>query len=298
MNPRERGFLLLSSHLGDPERQVLTAPQLRVLAQRVSAMEMSGEDRELEQKDLTAMGYGAEFAERILALLAEEERLEHYLNRGRRLDCVPITRVSQGYPLELRKKLGLDSPGCLWAKGDLRMLDSPKIALVGSRELDADNHAFAEETGRQAAMQGFTLVSGNARGADRAAQEACLRSGGKVISVVADSLGEKTIRENLLYLSEDCYDGEFSAQRALSRNRVIHALGAMAFVAQCGYQTGGTWNGTVKNLRFRWSEVYCFEDGSQAMAELERMGARLIGMDALSDFCDLYTEQENFLDIP
>ena len=37
MIPRERGFLLLTSHLGDPERRVLTYPQLRDLAARVAA---------------------------------------------------------------------------------------------------------------------------------------------------------------------------------------------------------------------------------------------------------------------
>lgn len=298
MNSQERGFLLLSSHMGDPERKILSPPQLRVLAQRISAVEMPPEDRMLERRDLMALGYGEDMAGRILALLDDEARLDHYLSRGERLDCVPVTRVSTGYPLELRKRLGLDSPGCLWAKGALSLLDSPKIALVGSREPMPENLVFAEEVGRQAAYQGFTLVSGNARGADRAAQSACLRAGGKVISVVADSLADKRIRENVLYLSEDCYDGAFSAQRALSRNRVIHALGAMTFVAQCSYQTGGTWNGTVKNLRFRWSDVYCFADGSRAMAELEQMGARTVGMDELSDFCALYTGEANFLDIP
>lgn len=296
MNPRERGFLLLTSHLGDPERRVLSAPQLRVLATRISALEKPAEDRELEGKDLMALGYGTDMAERILALLEGEALLEHYLTRGRKLGCAPVTRVSEGYPLELRRRLGLDSPGCLWAKGDLSLLDSPKIALVGSRDLSPANQAFAEEVGRQAALQGFTLVSGNARGADRAAQEACLGAGGTVISVVADALAEKQPRENVLYLSEDCYDGEFSAQRALSRNRCIHALGAMAFVAQCSYRTGGTWDGTVKNLRFGWSDVYCFGDGTQAMAELEQMGAQLIGMNDLWDFCGLYGNSKNFLE--
>ena len=37
-----------------------------------------------------------------------------------------------------------------------------------------ENRTFAEEVGRQAALQGLTLVSGNARGADRAAQESCV----------------------------------------------------------------------------------------------------------------------------
>ena len=45
MNQRERGFLLLTSYLGDPERKVLTVAQLRSLAMRMRDMEMPMEDR-------------------------------------------------------------------------------------------------------------------------------------------------------------------------------------------------------------------------------------------------------------
>ena len=296
MNPREKGFLLLTSQLGDPRRKPLTAAQLRVLARRAEDMPEPAEDRDLTQKDLTALGYGEEMARRILDLLEGEELLEHYLRRGERLGCRPITRVSAGYPLELRKKLGLDSPGCLWARGDLSILDTPMIALVGSRELEEENRRFAGEVGRQAAIQGFTLISGNARGADRTAQQGCLEAGGRVISILADPLAERNPGENVLYLSEDGFDEPFSAQRALSRNRCIHALGALTFVAQSGHRTGGTWDGTVKNLRFGWSQVCCFDDGSPAMVELEQMGAKPIGMEDLQDFCGLFERSPNFLD--
>ena len=131
------------------------------------------------------------------------------------------------------------------------------------------------------------MVSGNARGADRAAQEACLVSGGKVISIVADELWKHRFRENVLYLSEEDYDSPFTSQRALSRNRCIHALGQMVFVAQSGLQKGGTWNGTVKNLHFGWSPVACFRDGSDASKALEQLGAYLIGMEDLKEFDSL-----------
>ena len=296
MNPRERGFLLLSSHLGNPERKVLSAPQLRVLAKRIANSMPDQKERDLVTEDLVALGYGGEMARRILELLEDEVLLAHYLRRGQKAGCVALTRISTGYPLEVRKRLDLDSPACLWAKGDLSLLERPKVALVGSRDLREPNRVFAREVGRQAALQGFTLVSGNARGADKVAQEACLEAGGSVISVVADSLEDKTARQNLLYLSEESFDEPFSAQRALSRNRVIHALGAMTFVAQCSYQTGGTWDGTVKNLRFRWSDVYCMDDGSDAASALMQMGAKGITMAELQDFCGLYHPEWNFLE--
>jgi DegV family protein with EDD domain len=56
----------------------------------------------------------------------------------------------------------------------LEILKSPGISLVGSRDLNPINEEFAREAGKQAALQSYTLVSGNARGADKTAQNACL----------------------------------------------------------------------------------------------------------------------------
>ena len=296
MNPRERGFALLSSHLGDPGRRPLTAPQLRVLAQRVAGMEHRDPERDLTAADLTALGYGMELAQRIIFLLEADDVLDHYLSRGKRAGCVPVTRVSPAYPLLLRKNLGLDSPGILWAKGDLSLLNTPAVALVGSRDLNPENRRFAEEAGRQAALQGLTLVSGNARGADRTAQEAALEAGGTVISIVADELARQPHREDVLYLSEDGFEEPFSAIRALSRNRCIHGMVWRTFVAQTSSGMGGTWDGTVKNLRAGWSGVYCFRDGSEGMERLLSMGAMVVGIDDLKDLSALPEKEKSFFD--
>lgn len=296
MNTLEKGFLLLTSHLGDPARKPLTATQLRTLAQRVQTMNRTEEDRDLQLQDLIALGYGRDMAGRILHLLSQEDVLEHYINRGKGQNCVPVTRVSEDYPRILRYRLGLESPGCLWAKGDLSLFNTPAIALVGSRDLQEPNRQFAEEVGIQAARQGLTLVSGNARGADQTAQNACLRAGGRVISIVADELAKHPTQENILYVSEDGFSEAFSAQRAISRNRCIHALGRMVFVAQASLHKGGTWDGTVKNLHHGWSSIACFRDGSEAMTELEQMGAFLVSMQDLPVLQSLSESDQGFLE--
>ncbi len=296
MNPRERGFLLLTSQLGNPERKPLTAAQLRTLTARMASMEQSPLQRDVEPGDLTALGYGAQAAAHIVALLNQEAELEHYLHRARRAGCYPVTRVSPLYPSRLRRQLGADAPGCLWARGDLSLLGKDSVSLVGSRKLEPVNQNFAWEAGRQAALQGYVLVSGNARGADREAQNACLSLGGSVISVVADELQRQNPAENVLFLSEEDFDAPFSPLRALRRNRVIHALSAQVLVAQTGMQQGGTWDGTAKNLRFGWSRVYCYRDGSQGSDALIRMGAAPIGFEDLGDYAALPRENFTFFD--
>ncbi len=295
MNAKERGFLLLTSQLGDPERKPLTVAQFRTLASRATQMEKPTQSRELAEDDLVALGYDRHTALRIVQLLEDAGQLDRYLYRGQLRDCYPISRLSAVYPASVRKRLGLDAPGCLWAKGDLKLLDTQRISLVGSRELAEQNRIFAERVGREAARQGITLVSGNARGADRVAQDACLESGGRIISIVADELQTYPLRKNVLYLSEDSFDLPFSAQRALSRNRVIHALGYLTFIAQSNSGTGGTWDGTAKNLRHGWSPVFCFDDGSPATAELEQLGATRIAPEQLADLPALRSNMETFL---
>lgn len=291
----EEGFLLLCCSLGDLERRVLTTYQLRKLAQRMRDAHIPAEERELGVPDLLALGYGRPMAERIVSLFGDEDWLQAYLRRAKKAGCVPITRVSDSYPQILRAKLGLDAPGCLWAKGDLSLLERRKVSLVGSRDLLEPNRYFCAEAGSQAAKQGYALVSGNARGADQTAQNACLRSGGQVISIVADSLETKEETDNLLFLSEDAFDLPFSGRRALSRNRLIHAMGEKTFVGQCSLGIGGTWDGTVKNLSAHLSPVFCYEDGSEAAAQLAQMGAQLISLQLLQDFSGLKDSEFRFM---
>ena len=293
----ERGFLLLTSNLGNPGRKPLTVAQFRELMVRAGRINYRDISRDVDVHDFVSIGYSPQFAQHIITLLYDEELLGWYMIRSRKHDCVPITRATESYPLIVRKRLGTDSPGVIWARGDESLLDTPAVALVGSRDLNVENRVFAEEVGRQAALQGLTLVSGNARGADKAAQNACLRAGGRVIAVVADSLTGHKPKENMLYLSENSFDEEFSAQRALSRNRLIHALGRIVFVAQSDLRKGGTWDGTAKNLRHSWSPVACFRDGSAASEELEQLGAYLIGMEDLRDFCALQKTEETLFEL-
>ena len=287
MISREKGFLLLTSHLGDPFRKPLTVAQFRNLASRARELDITDPNRNMTATDLVRLGYAPEMAERILTLLDDKELLEYYLHRGMRQNCQVLTRVSEGYPMQVRTKLGLDSPGCLWVKGDVSLLERPTVSSVGSRNLRSANREFAYEVGIQAAKQGYALVSGNARGADTVSQEACLASGGCVISVVADALEKQPERERVLYISEDSFDEGFSPQRAISRNRVIHTLSSKTFVSQCTEGSGGTWDGTIKNLKAGWSSVYCFRDGSAASQILADFGAVLIEKPQLTELSQL-----------
>lgn len=269
-------MLLMTSSLGDPTRKPLTVAQFRKLTQRVRNATPPDEDRDMTEDDIIALGYSQEDALRIITLLSEKGKLQRYLLNAEEAGCLPITRVSTHYPQLLRRRLELDTPGTLWAKGDLSLLSQPAISVVGSRNLNNENWKFAAEVGRQAALQNYVLISGNARGADAIAQESCLSTGGKVIAIVPDALCNYSPRENVLYLSADCFDAPFSSQRALYRNGLIHCMGQKVFVVQCSLRKGGTWSGTVNNLKHHYSDVFCFRDDSEASQQLAQLGATFI----------------------
>lgn len=295
MTTRDYRFLLLTGKLGDSKRNPLTSAQLRMLTHRMELLAKPNSNDELTLSHLNALGLPQELSARVLKLLEDEAQLEAYLRKGKKNGCFPITRSSGEYPLIVRKRLGQEAPGCLWLQGNPDIMNKPTVSLVGSRDLNAANGAFAREVGKQAAVQGFVLVSGNARGSDRAAQKACIDAGGSVISVVADELCNHAPHERILYVSEENFDEPFSSVRALHRNKVIHAWGEITFVAQCSLERGGTWNGSIQNLHHRWSPLFCFSDNSPAVAALEGKGATLIHFQDLVSFQALSENQISFL---
>lgn len=281
MTAAERGFLLLCAELGDG-RKPLTPAQFRTLRAGVLArIEKPQEaDRALTADDLRALGCEASFAENVLELLGRERELDRYLSVAEELGIRPLTRVSWAYPARLRC-LGDAAPAVLFCRGDVSLLDRPAVALVGSRELTPAGERFARQVGALAAAEGYVLVSGNARGADRAGQEACLDAGGSVVSVLPDGLQDHTpSSERICYLCEGGWHLPMAGYRALERNRLIHALGEKTLVAQSRLH-GGTWSGSEENLRRGWSPLFVHDDGSPGCAALIALGANPVKPETL-----------------
>lgn len=293
MQAAEKSLLLLCCKLGQAVKP-LTAAEYRQLSEymRVMALTRAEQDNEVSPEQLMSLGCSPEMSRRVTGLLDREKALREYLSKAE--DTAVVTRISQSFPRRLFRLEG-DCPAALFCKGDVRLLNSRCISLVGSRLLFPRGREFARQIGRMAAQEGFALVSGGANGADTAAQEACLAAGGTVICFVPDELSRYAPRENLLYCSADGYDLSFSSARALRRNHFIHALGEKVFVAQCPNTSGGTWAGTSDNLKHRWSEVYVLRDGSDGAEALIVLGA--VGVDEnLPPLADLLSYQLSIFD--
>ena len=96
-------------------------------------------------------------------------------------------------------------------------------------------------------------------------------------------------------MPEEGFDLQFSAARALQRNRIIHSFSEKTFVAQCSLGKGGTWSGTADNLRKGWSQVICYDDGSDASRELACMGAVCVDGGMLKNIGQILPGTDSFL---
>ena len=253
----------------------LSLAQARELSRRARAAGIGEEDpfRDVTVKDVRRLGYSEYEAGHIVSLLGRERQLDGYLLAAEKADVAVITRLDARFPQRLREQLGARCPAALFCRGDLRLLQRLCISVVGSRHLASPGAQFAAQAGRLAAREGFTLCSGDAMGADRTAQEACLSNGGSVLIFPATELVYCPIRKNTLYAAEGGFELGFSAQRALGRNRFIHAMGEKTLVAQTSFGKGGTWNGSLDNLQHEYSPLFVFDDGSEGARALCARGA-------------------------
>ncbi|MFL5494006.1 MAG: DNA-processing protein DprA [Gemmatimonadales bacterium] len=98
-----------------------------------------------------------------------------------------LLAMDAGFP-ELLRNIA-EPPPVLFALGELRLLASPAVAIVGSR----DHTEYGAEVCRMLAVEaagvGVVVVSGMARGLDAVAHRAALDAGGATIGVLGNGLG-------------------------------------------------------------------------------------------------------------
>jgi DNA processing protein len=81
------------------------------------------------------------------------------------------------------------APDTLWLAGDPGLLrDTTRVAIVGSRDASEEGLARARRLASELATAGVVVVSGLARGIDRAAHEGAIRAGGRTIAVLGTPL--------------------------------------------------------------------------------------------------------------
>ena len=84
----------------------------------------------------------------------------------------------------------------LYYRGDIGLLESHAVAVVGARNCSEEGKAIAARISRTLVKHHYTVSSGLAHGVDTAAMEAALDAGGRVIGVIGTPIDECYPKEN------------------------------------------------------------------------------------------------------
>lgn len=206
-----------------------------------------------------------------------------------------ITLADAEYPQALLQIA--DPPPLLYAKGQLKWLNTPAIAVVGSRNASPQGEKNAEDFAQALANHGYTIISGLALGIDGAAHRGALKANGATIAVVGTGLDivypsrhrdlAHQIAERGLILSEFPLGTPSRAQNFPRRNRIISGMARGCLVVEANVQSGSLI--TARLAAEQGREVFAIPGSihspvSKGCHQLIKQGAKLV--DNIQDIVD------------
>ena len=158
-----------------------------------------------------------------------------------------ITRLSKGYSELL---LNIDSPPLvLYYRGDISLLSTFCIAVVGTRKPTSYGINVTEKFTKELVDYNITVVSGLAYGVDSVAHNITLDNNGKTIAVIAGGIDEIYPKTNLylakriianggLIVSENRPGRKVESYMFPIRNRIIAGLSSGVIITEASLKSG------------------------------------------------------------
>lgn len=171
------------------------------------------------------------------------EKYEKYILKN---DIKIINISDDNYPAKLKNIYA--PPITIFAKGDISLLNSKSIAIVGSREPSKYGIYVAEKFSKELSKEGITIVSGLARGIDTFAHVGALSSFSKTIAVLGSGIDVVYPKENAKYYREISEKGLIISEYIVGtapesknfpqRNRIISGLSDGVLVVEARKNSG------------------------------------------------------------
>ena len=160
------------------------------------------------------------------------------------------------FPQNLRNTINeegkLDPPLLLWYRGDLSVLSTTGLAVIGTREPTKVGVAGGEYLAGEFAKRGLNIISGLAIGCDTCGHKGALKVGGKTTAILANGLdhdsiypeenqdlAEEIVNSGGLLLSEYRIGTTVNRYNLVARDRLQAGLASATLVIQTGVK-GGT----------------------------------------------------------
>lgn len=211
------------------------------------------------------------------------------------------------YPQKLRDA---DHPiELLYYRGNWELVDTPCVAIVGTRS-PSDEGAFnAGLIAHKLVQQGFTIVSGLAKGVDSCAHNAALEAGGNTIAVIGTPLNSYYPKENknlqeliakqhllisqVPFLRYDAQSYKINRLFFPARNVTMSALTSATIIVEAG-NTSGTLvqaRAALAQKRKLFILDSCFRNPELTWpAKYEKMGA--VRVKNVSDLIGMLTDDK------
>jgi DNA processing protein len=197
-------------------------------------------------KALSAVeGIGDKTIEAIKTFPAERAAAEE-LKKASNLGVSILTLRDHDYPKNLLQIY--DPPPLLYARGKLEAVDSPMIAMVGSRKGSPYGRAVTKKISKELVVGGVTVVSGMARGIDTCAHLGALEGGGETIAVLGCGIDIVYPSENKKLFHDIIGHGAVISEFPLStppegknfpkRNRIISGLSLGVVIVEAATDSG------------------------------------------------------------
>ncbi len=215
-----------------------------------------------------------------------EEAKKEWEN-ARDLDAEIVLWNMPSYP-PLLKEIP-DPPSYFYAKGKLELMKVPSLGIVGSRDSSKDGQNESAYIAKTLSNCGVCIISGMARGIDRAAHQGALQGIGSSIGVLGSGIDviypSKNndiyfkLREEGLLISEFAPGLPPDPTNFPIRNRIISALSYGVLVIEADIKSGSLITARVANEQGR--QVYAIPGAmgspfSKGCQELIRQGAKSV----------------------
>jgi len=178
--------------------------------------------------------------------LAPPGAIEAELKALRKCGAELLAWGEPGYPLRLMQLD--DAPPLLCAMGMPDPQDRPGIAIVGARNASAIGQRFTRDIAAELCRHGFAVISGLARGIDRAAHEGALAADGHTMAFIGTGIDISFPPENEklqaeltgrgLVLAEMPVGTPALAQNFPRRNRLISGASLGVLVVEAAMKSG------------------------------------------------------------
>lgn len=164
----------------------------------------------------------------------------------KRSDAGLLLYTDKAYPEVLRQTV--DAPLLLYYLGDISLLNGPAVGVVGARRCTCEGIAVSAFFSRALSRAGVSIVSGMAKGIDRAAHIAGLEGPGRSVAVLGTGVDVPypscnadvyaKLREHGLILSEFAPGTAPKPAHFPVRNRIISGLSQGVLVVEAASRSG------------------------------------------------------------